>query len=439
VALGLGTRNYLVRELVVAPAASGRLTGTGLVLRLVLSPLFVIATIAYARIADVEGTASIVLYLVAGAMVFTMLAEPLQASFQAHERMQYLAYNEVLNKSSQGLLGISLVLAGFGVVAIAASSALVAAVLVAANLYWLSKHVRINVRTTSRDLVGMLRQSLTYWAFGVFFMIYLWIDAVMLSLMTRPEVVAWYGVPTKLFQTLMFVPVLVSTAWLPRLVAVFEREPVALGPAARAPLQLVLLLAAPICAGTALLARPAIELLYGPAYEGAAPVLVVLGLCVPLMYVNIILNQVLVAAKRQVWWTCVMAGATVVNPCLNFFLIRETETRYENGAIGAAASLLLTEVAIVAVGFLLVGRSIVDGRLLRRCSLCAVAALAMWGLAEALQRFGVVLATTAGVATFLMLAAAFRVVNAADLVVVRKMAARLVRRPAGQSASGSGA
>ena len=67
----------------------------------------------------------------------------------------------------------------------------------------------------------MVRQSLAYWAFGVFFTIYLWIDALMLSLMTNPEVVGWYGVPMKLFQTFMFLPVVISTAWLPRLVRAF--------------------------------------------------------------------------------------------------------------------------------------------------------------------------------------------------------------------------
>ena len=67
----------------------------------------------------------------------------------------------------------------------------------------------------------MVRQSAAYWAFGFFFHIYLWVDALMLSLLTRPEVVGWYGVPMKLFQTFMFLPVVISTAWLPRLVRAF--------------------------------------------------------------------------------------------------------------------------------------------------------------------------------------------------------------------------
>lgn len=436
VALGLGTRNYLVRELVVDPARGARLLGTGIALRLLLSPLFVAATLVYARLAHYEGTALVVLYLAAAGVLLILIAEPMQAGFQAIERMQYIAYTEVANKSSQGLVGIALVVAGLGVVSIAAGSAAIAAVLCVANVYWLSKYVRVELRTTVAEIVDMVRESVAYWAFGLFFMVYLWIDAVMLSLLTRPEVVAWYGVPTKLFQTLMFLPVLVSTAWLPRLVAAFGRGPDELRRTARAPLELVLVLALPICAGTAILAAPAIDLLYGSAYREAAPVLVVLGFCVPLMYVNVILNQVLVAAKRQVWWTWVMAGATVVNPCLNFALIRATESRYDNGAIGAAASLLVTEILIVAVGLAMVGRSLFDRRLVKRCGLCAVASAAMWGVAYAAAPLGTIAALTAGVATFLGLAAAFGVVSAEELAAARAAAARLFRRSRAETAGG---
>ena len=45
--------------------------------------------------------------------------------------------------------------------------------------------------------------------------------------------------------------------------------------------------------------------------------MVVLGLCIPPMYLNIMLSQVLVAINRQSRWTWVMAATTVVNPLFN--------------------------------------------------------------------------------------------------------------------------
>ena len=425
--LGLGTKNYLVREIVVDPDRSSRLVGTGIVLRLAVAPIFAAAIVAYAWIADYNRETTSVLYLAALAAILILLAEPMQAGFQAIEHMQYIAYSDVINKSAQGLLGIALVLLGFRATGLALSWVVVAAVVVLLNSVWLSRYFAIDLRPTRRGLVDMTRESAAYWAFGIFFMLYLWIDSVMLSLMTRAEVVGWYGVPTKLFQTMMFLPVLLSTAWLPRLVSAFQESPMRLRQAARTPLELVLVLSAPICAGTAIVARPLIGLLYGSDYAEAVPVLIILGLCIPPMYANIMLSQVLVAAKRQVLWTWVMAGATVVNPVLNFALIRATEYRYENGAIGAALSLLLTELLIVSAGFVVVGRGVFDRSVARRCVLTALASIAMWAVAYAAQPIGTLASIGLGVLTFVALAAVFRLVRPEELSAARAWIA--ARRP----------
>jgi O-antigen/teichoic acid export membrane protein len=296
------------------------------------------------------------------------------------------------------------------------------------NAVWLRRFFRIDLRTNRRRLTGMMKQSVAFWAFGVFGMVYLWIDAIMLSLMTRSEVVGWYGAPTRLFQTLMFIPVLLSTAWLPRLVAAFEEGPGKLLTTARRPIELVLVLSAPICAGTAMIAAPLIHGLYGDAYAPAVGVLVALGLCIPPMYVNIMLSQVLLASKRQMSWTCVMAGAAIVNPLFNFVLIRVTEDRYGNGAIGAAISLLLTELLIVGCGFAMVGRNVFDRETTRRCGLAVGASAAMWGVAYATKPLGTPESLLAGIATFLVLVVSLRIATPEEIAFVRSGAARLRRR-----------
>src|SRR4051812_15312944 len=111
--LGLGTRTYIMREIVVDRASAPKLVGTGIILRLLAAPLFGIGLIVYAHFAPYDHTGRLVLYLVGTATILTLLAEPMQAGFQGIERMQYLAYSDVLNKSSLGLIGIAVVLVGF--------------------------------------------------------------------------------------------------------------------------------------------------------------------------------------------------------------------------------------------------------------------------------------------------------------------------------------
>jgi O-antigen/teichoic acid export membrane protein len=416
IVLGLGTRNYLVREIVVDPAGATGLVGTAVVLRVALAPLVAAGAIAYALLTHQPAEAATVLYLAAAAAVLTLLAEPMQAAFQAMERMHYLALSDVINKSGQSVLGIAVALAGLGAVGVSATMAAVAGAVIVVNAIWLRRYLRIDLRTTLARCGHLIRESFAYWAFGVFGMVYLWIDAIMLSLMTRPEVVGWYGAPTRIFQTLMFVPVIVSTAWLPRLVAAFTDGNERLLRAARAPIELVLVLSLPIAAGTAMVARPLIHGFYGAAYDRAVAIMVILALTIPPIYLNIMLSQVLLAAKRQVVWTWVMVVAAFVNPACNLVLIPAAEARWGNGAIGASVSLFVTEAGMCVVGLVLVGRRVFDRRTLRRTAAAAVASGAMWGVAELARPLaGTLPSLVAGGATFLALAVALRIATPGEL------------------------
>src|SRR5262249_61590620 len=111
-----------------------------------------------------------------------------------------------------------------------------------------------------------------------------------------------------------------AVRWTGRLagfVGGFEAGGAVLRRAAKVPLELVLLLGLRTCAWTAVAEKPMIGFLYGAAYAKWVPVLVILGFCVPPMYMNILLAQVLVAMNRQASWTWVMAATTIVNPLLN--------------------------------------------------------------------------------------------------------------------------
>jgi O-antigen/teichoic acid export membrane protein len=158
-------------------------------------------------------------------------------------------------------------------------------------------------------------------------------------------------------------------------------------------------------------------------------VLVALGLTIPPMYVNIMLNQVLVAAGRQTAWTWMLAGATVVNPLINLALIPFAQHRYGNGAAGAGVALLVTELGIVTGGLLLFGRGLVDRRTLRRCMPSLVASALLWGSAWLLRPvFGGIGALAAGCLLFLVAAKVLGVLTPEELAWVRDVAGRKLRK-----------
>jgi O-antigen/teichoic acid export membrane protein len=160
--------------------------------------------------------------------------------------------------------------------------------------------------------------------------------------------------------------------------------------------------------------------------------MVVLGLCIPPMYLNIMLSQVLIAMNQQARWTWVMAGTTVVNPLFNLALIPWTQHRYGNGAIGAGISLLLTELICIAAGFVMIGRHVFDRGTLRRTVLGTCAAAAMWAVYYVSKStIGTLPSLVAGTVTFVVLAAAVRLLTSEEVGLIRSGVDKVLRRVPG--------
>jgi O-antigen/teichoic acid export membrane protein len=136
------------------------------------------------------------------------------------------------------------------------------------------------------------------------------------------------------------------------------------------------------------------------------------------------LASVLLAANRQMAWTWVMVGAAIFNPLVNLLLIPWTQHHYGNGAIGAALSLLLTELIMVAYGFKMVGRRLLDATLVRRSTGVIAASVGMWAVAYATRPLGPAASIGAGCLTFAILVFALRVVGRDEIELARGLIAR---------------
>ncbi len=428
VLIGLGMRPLLVREIAIDQSRAPQLIGTAMALRLIISLPVLAGVTLVALLGPFGHEDAIALCLGWGICIFFLLYEPIQAAFQAFERMQYLAYSDVLTKAGVTVVGIALVLLGVRALGLLITSIAVMSTVMVLNLLWIRRVLHVQWRVSRRQLWSLLVESLPYWSFAAFFTIYLWVDSLMLGLMTPSSVLGWYGLPTKLFGTLMFVPVILSTAWLPQLVGAAQQGLESFWKVARSSIELVLFLSLPIAAGTVIVARPLIHLLYGDAYAESVPVLIILALCLPPMYVNTMIYQVLIARRRQMTWTKVMLFASVVNPAVNLVLIPHFQRTAHNGAIGAAWSLLITEVAILAIGLWLI-RSVLSPGMGMRVLKAAVATAAMAATATVvLAHLGLIAAVAAGTVVFVASALVLRVLSRDERAQLSELSSALTAR-----------
>lgn len=423
--LALGSQTYLTRDFVRDPESGPQIVGTAIVLRLALVPIVAVATVLFAVLAHYGHEARIVLLYACAMTAFTALAVPPQAAFQALERMEYLAYGNVIGNTAQTIAGIVIVLIGLRAEGVMASMALMAAVTLILNIWWLRGHIRIDLRTRLSALVAMSRKSSAFLASSVFGMIYLWIDTIMVSMMTSSRVVGWYGATTTLFQTLLFLPSIIVTAWLPRLVAAYAEGRDEMLRVARVPLELTLVLCIPLATGTAMFAHVAVVAFYGHGFSGAAPVLVALAVCIPPMSMNMVLAKVSQAAGQERIWAGLMVAAAFVNPAINVALITLFQHYQHNGAIGAGWAMVLTEVALDTVGLFVVGRHVLDRGALKRLALTCSASGAMLLAYHFAAPLGQPVALAAGVLVFLAAAFKLNVFNDEEIGLLIEFAMKL--------------
>jgi O-antigen/teichoic acid export membrane protein len=427
VAIGLGTRTYLVRAMSASPAESASLVGTAMALRVLLAIPGIAIMALFARLAHFDSGQSLLVWLATAGMLLSLLAEPIQASFQSRERMEYIAFGTVFNTIGLSFGGIALVLIGFRATGLMAWSLLLSGAALALNVWWLRRYHSIDWRTNLDRLNRVLRESLVYAASSFFGMVYVWVGSVMLAALTPASTVGWFGASNRLFTTLMFVPSIVATAWLPRLVTAFAQSRRRFETAARSPLELVLILSLPVAAGTALVAGGVIGALYGPAFRPSVPVLMILAACCVPMYFNIIAYQVLVAWNRPGVWNRVMVVGTILNAVLNLVAIRYFQLHFGNGGIGAALSLLVTELLMSVVGITVL-RGVLNGGSLLRVAKAAAATCGMAAAVLAASSLGFIVQALIGAIAFAALSWLLRLPNAEEREDLRRLAAKVTSR-----------
>jgi O-antigen/teichoic acid export membrane protein len=425
--VGLGLRPFLVREIAVDHNRASRLLGAAIVLRACLTIPALAATLLVIRFGHFSADEALAVFLGWTMCVFYVASEPILAGFQAIERMRYLAYAALVTKSAVTVSTVALVIVGVRADGLLLASVVIVAISMVLTIIWSRTYFKIDLRVAPRDLWRLLVESLPYSSMAVFFTFYLWIDSLMLGLMTPSTVVGWYGLPTRLFGSLMIVPVVLSTAWLPRLARAHQVDARAMLRGARPAIELVLILSLPMCVGTILVARSLVHALYGSGFSGSVPVLILLAFCLPPMYFNVMACQILVASKRQWAWTRVMALACVINPVANLFLIPHFERTDGNGAIGASLAMILTEVALATIGAVLVHGVFTAGSAMRLLKGAAATAGMAVAVAFAL-RLDLLAAIGTGLVTFPALALALRVLSDEERQLLSHALKRITRQ-----------
>lgn len=288
--------------------------------------------------------AQIAAFIMGGAIVLRSYKSTSFGFFQAFERFDLILLTTYVERLSGFIVVLTVLLLTRSLIPFAIAFALVRIPDILIT-YWFI-HTRITpVRfRLDRPLIRDLQISAIPFAISsIVIVAYLNVGTVILSAMRPPMEVGWYNAGYKIYEGLTTFPFLISAVLLPRLSRLFLSDREQYTALCRRSLRYLVLSALPLVAIIGAFTPQIIRLVYGQAYVPGIPVLKILLIAAVFMFMNWVLNTMIIAANMEkrslAIWTVGLAVLSVANVVLVRWL----------GMIGAAYSVVLSEVCVFAL------------------------------------------------------------------------------------------
>jgi O-antigen/teichoic acid export membrane protein len=361
VLIDFGGNFYITKKVARERENTGLIFINAVALRIVLWLVSVVLIMAFAYVAGYHRDVVIILAIAALSLVWVGVTNIMKGCFQGHEIMKYSAHGTIADKVFVSIVGIVALLLGANAILFAIILALGSVLNFTVSLSRLKRITPVIPRVDTSYVKHMARESFTYFMWSLFGVIYYRVDAIMLSLMTAEEVLGWYGAAYRFFETLMFIPMIFTTALFPIFSRLWSRDDQTLSRTTQKSIELVMLAAFPIMIGGVAFSEQIISLFFGLAeYTPTVVVLQIFCIGLIVIYANFVLISLVVASDKQKKWLKVAFGAMLLNPILNWFLIPLTQQQFGNGGIGAAIATVVTEVFLLFMAIAILPKGILD-------------------------------------------------------------------------------
>lgn len=344
----LGFAGVLVQELIDHPEDEGRIMGTSMLLSVVSSLFCIGGVVGFAFVANAgEPLTLTVCFLYSISLTFRAV-ELMRYWFQAKYRAKEVALVSLVAYVLVSAYKVVLLVLGLDVRYFAMSFALDYALIDLFLLILYKKRGGAHMRMDGRVARRMLSSGKYYILSGMMVVIFAQTDKIMLKNMVSDAEVGFYSAAATCAAMTGFVFQAIVDAYRPYIFESLQRSRALFSLNMRRLYSIILYACLLESVVLALLARPAILILYGEGYLASVPILRVSVWYMTFSFLGVVRNVWLLAMGRQKYqWSINLLGA-LANVVLNFLLIPLW------GAVGAAAASLVTQMFTnVIVGWIL--------------------------------------------------------------------------------------
>lgn len=349
--IGLGMDRYFLRRVARDLSAARQVLDLLLLKLLVAVPVASLSLVLVTLLGYDGRTRAAVAILTLG-LLLELLGRSLFSVFMAFERSELLAASLLAQRFSAAGLGLAALAAGFGVVTVAITYTVGAALGLATAMLLFRRRIGPLPRRAEpgawRDL---MRGSLPYGAQDLFGTLLSKLDVVLLSLLATQAAVGRYGAAYRMLEATFFLSTAVAGAFAamytyldhdtqPTITSAFQRS-----------IKLALVVLTPCAVVFAVLAEPLVTLVFGSDFEDSAEALRLLAPTVVLLGVFVLSSSLIVARRDPKIMAGIVAGAVGLNVVLNLILVPTYAER------GAAVAMLITEIVVAPVALGVAGRA----------------------------------------------------------------------------------
>ena len=282
----------------------------------------------------------------------------------------------VPNKILTAVIGIAVVAAGAGIVAVAIGALAATVIGFVVALFLLYRFfARPRVRLRISTIPSLFRAAFPFGFEELTGVILYRADIVLLSLLTTSIVVGNYGAAYKLLEGTFFLAYSVGQSVLPMFSYLGRDTEPTLGRVLEGALKFIMVVFTPIAVTLLVCAKSVVDLFFGlPQYASAVPVVRWLSIAALAYALASIAGLFVLVHHRTRLTATVFGSAAVLNIALNLALIPPL------GAVGSAIATLASELCLVAVLVYLTTRvvdaprwtSVAGGAMLGGCAMAAL-------------------------------------------------------------------
>ena len=426
--IGAGIDTLLTKQIAREPDRTPQLVGTALMLRVVFFIVSCGVVALYVHVMAFPSTTVSIIWIIGGSVLLSQIALTCQSALQGLEAMQYTSLANVVSKVINTVVGLSVILLNYGIYAVGftqVAAALVNAILL---LIFLRRYYTPQFQRQAAPVWTMIRSGVPYLMSGLGLILYGQVDVLIIASLVNTQEIGWYGAASQLFSTLLFIPVVFTTAVFPVLARTYAATPDALPQVLRKTFDMLLLVSIPIGLGILIVAPQIVVILFGPAFRPSGPILALMGIVLIFTYQNVLIGQFLISTDRQNSWTIVMVVAAIITVPLDLVLVPWCQREFGNGAIAGALSFIVTEFAMVVVGIWLLPKGSLGWSNVRSGVQIIFAGVAMVGAAWWLRDMFIVIPICVGAITYISIIALLRVVPREDVATFTQVAQAITRK-----------